>query len=350
MKKSFVILLVILIAILTAAGCSDNDDGVITQKNDNANVLAPIVVGSLTDAPLARKAGLTLRAALNQAVSGQPIVFDPSLDGGVIQLTIVGEEHTILKGEVMTMVEEDSGPVSHLVGYFNRDYGRSALYAQKNVVLDASTLPNGITLEWAGVEDARVLAVYGQLTMKNVTITGGRSVAVDISEGDEDAEQPYSLARGGAVAVWGTATLEKCTIYGNYCQGDFKESRDRGAFGGGIYADIVRLTDCIISGNSIFGAGAAGGGVYSITGAGSRSDTSTINRCSITGNHITAIFTYGGGVYSDGGSIGNSKTMEITNSTVAQNLVDAPAGMPAFLLAMGYWRGAGFMSPTEALL
>jgi len=79
----------------------------------------------------------------------------------------------------MGMRDEPSGPVSYLVGYFNRDYGKSALYARKNVVIDASDLPSGITLSWIGGagNPARVLAIYGNLTMTNVSITGGHNPA-----------------------------------------------------------------------------------------------------------------------------------------------------------------------------
>jgi hypothetical protein len=91
----------------------------------------------------------------------------------------------------------------------------------------------------------------------------------------------------------------------------------------------------------VVGGGAAGGGVYSVGGAGTSASTSTIRRCSITGNRISALFTYGGGVYSDGGGIGNQKTLELTNCTIARNVVEPAPGMPSFLLAMGYWRGGG---------
>ena len=196
-------------------------------------------------------------------------MFDQSLDGATIELSIIATNHTVLKGEVMGMRNEPSGPVSYLVGYFDRDYGRSALYARKDVVIDASNLPTGITLSWAGGpgHQARILAVYGNLVMNNVTVTGGQSIAEDISTGDPN-DQPWTLARGGALAVWGTARLVKCRIYNNYCEGDFDSSRDRGAFGGGLYANIVDLKNCIISGNTVVGGGAAGGGVYSVGGAG----------------------------------------------------------------------------------
>jgi len=159
-------------------------------------------------------------------------------------------------------------------------------------------------------------------------------VAEDISTGDPD-DQPWTLGRGGGVTVWGVAWLLDCKLYNNYCEGDFESSRDRGAFGGGLYANIVDMQNCVVSGNSVLGGGAAGGGVFSVGGAGSYETASTIERSSITGNHISGLFAYGGGVYSDGGGIGNRKTLELVNCTIAWNMVDPPPGMPPFLLAMG---------------
>lgn len=196
MKKQLAFLL-ILLAVLVIAGCSGGNG------DDGSSFAGPaIVVNSLDDLADPPDGTITLRSALASAADGQRIVFDPSLDGGTIELSIVGEAHTILKGEIMGMKIEPSGPVSYLVGYFDRDYGKSALYARKNVVIDAAALPSGITLSWGGGTEspARVLAVYGDLTMTNVSITGGRSVAEDISTGDPE-DQPWTLARGGGVAI-----------------------------------------------------------------------------------------------------------------------------------------------------
>ena len=104
---------------------------------------------------------MTLRSCLASAASGQAIHFAASLDGATIALTQVADAHTLLKGEVMGIRTEASGPVSYLVGYFDRDYGASALVARKDVVIDASALPSGITIAWAGGASpgARVLAV-----------------------------------------------------------------------------------------------------------------------------------------------------------------------------------------------
>ncbi|MEZ4352508.1 MAG: hypothetical protein R3F16_02430 [Myxococcota bacterium] len=302
---------------------------------------APIVVDSLLDAGAAPVGAITLREALAEAASGQPIVFDAALDGGTIGLTQVAQEHSVLKGEVMGIRNEPSGPVSYLVGWFERDYGRSALYARKQVVLDASALPSGITIAWLGgaMDPARVLAVYGDLTLRNVSITGGVNVAEDISATNPD--QPWTLARGGGLAVWGRAQLSDCEIHDNHVEGDFDPSRDRGAFGGGVYANILQMTDCVVAGNSVLGGGAAGGGVYSVGGATIGDAASTIERSTVSGNRIQGLFTYGGGVYSDGGGIGNRKRLVVRNSTIARNLVETAPGLPPFVLATGYWRGGG---------
>lgn len=299
-----------------------------------------LVVNSLTDTETPATGVVTLRSALASAKSGERITFDPSLDGGTIALSIVGAEHTVLKGEVMGMRDEPSGPVSYLKGYFERDYGRSALYARKNVNIDASALPNGITLAWTmGTQPAaRVLAVYGNLTLTNVAITGGRSVTDKLTLVNPD-DQPWTLGRGGALAVWGIAKLTDCRLYDNSAEGDFDSSRDRGAFGGAVYADIVDITRCVISGNSVAGGGAAGGGVYAVGGADNAVSVSRVDRSTVTGNRLRALMAYGAGVYSDGGGIGQSKTLRLTNSTIARNLVEPDPRLPAFLLRSGYWRG-----------
>lgn len=184
--------------------------------------------------------------------------------------------------------------------------------------------------------------------MNNVIVTGGNSVAEEIDSFDPDADpgdensQPWTLGRGGALAVWGVARLTNCTLYDNYCEGDFDPSRDRGAFGGGLYADIVHLSNSIVSGNSVVGADAAGGGVYSLGGADDGSGSlSTIEQSSIIGNRISGHFTYGGGVYSDGGGIGHLKTLSISNSTIAQNVVEPhnTENIPPYLQSKIFWRG-----------
>jgi hypothetical protein len=306
--------------------------------------LPAIVVNSLLDDASPPAGTVSLRSALAQAASGQSITFDQTLNGTTINLILVGEQHTVLVGEVMGF--DDANNISYLVGYFDRDYGRSALFADKDVVIDASNLPDGITVKWSGTENARVLAVSGDLTLTNVAITGGNSVfdvAEDVGQHPDD-DQTSTLARGAGLAVWGVANLTDCTIYDNHAVGDNADtSRDGGAYGGGVYADTVVMNNCIVSGNTVYGGGAAGGGVFSVGGRDTRIDVSSISRSAITENRITGLFAYGGGVYSDGGGIGRSTSIHVETSTIARNLVEPPT-LPMFLfglLDIGYWRGGG---------
>jgi len=275
-----------------------------------------VVVNSLDDVANPPSGTINLRAALATAASGETIKFASALNGATISLSIIGEDHSILKGEVYSGMTYQ--------GYFDRDYGKSALYARKNVVLDASSLPAGITIAWTGgdANPARVLAVYGNLTLRNVAITGGYSLAEPIPGNDS---QPYTLARGGGLAVWGTATLENCAIYGNKILGDYTASRDRGSYGGGIYSDGLVLTNCTVSGNWAKGYGAAGGGIYSVGGAdnqGGQGNNTSLSSCVISGNRATAQHGYGGGVFTLSGGPDNLATMTVTNCTIARNLVE----------------------------
>ncbi len=291
-----------------------------------------IVVDSLADEPLPARGGMTLRAALDQAQPNDTITFDRSLNGGTIRLTIIGEAHSTLLGEVYTANVFD--------GYHERDYGASALYARKDVKIDASNLPDGITLEWAGgdTSKARVLAVYGNLTMSNVTVRGGHSEAVAIAGGS----QPFTLARGGGLAVWGTARLDRCAIINNRCTGDPNASRDRGTYGGGIYANGLELTSCVVSGNMAEGYGAAGGGIYSVGGADSATgvgNNTNISGSAITGNRVAAQHAYGGGIFTLSGGPMNLATMTLTNCTIARNLVEDHPEFPQ--AGQYYYRGGG---------
>lgn len=322
MKRASTILWIIPLALaLAAGGCSSEGD----PQNPS------LVVNSLEDNATPPAGTITLRSAIEAAASGDTITFDSALDGDTILLTVVGEEHSVLKGEVYVN--------NVFSGYQERDYGPSALYAHKNLTIDASDLPNGLTIKWnGGATHARVLAVYGNLTMSNVTVESGYSEAVAISGGT----QPYTLARGAGLAVWGTARLRNCTIAGNTCFGESGSARDRGTYGGGIYADGLDLTDCVISGNRAIAYGAGGGGIYSVgggdNGTGHGNDASLV-RCTISGNRVTAQHAYGGGIFTLSGGPNNLATMFLTNCTIARNLIEDHPDFPN----AGQWynRGGG---------
>ncbi len=290
---------------------------------------AVIVVNSLSDIADPPAGEVTLRKAIADVPSGGRIEFAPSLDGTTILLSRIGEEHSILKAEAYE-------GFATFLGYLERDYGKSALYTRKNLTIDASDLPNGITIAWDGGTEnpARVLAVYGNLTMNHVTLTGGYSKYEALS-----GDQPYTLARGGGLATWGKAVLNNCIIHGNRIQGDPDPSRDRGAMGGGVYANLLIMNDCIVSGNRAKGLGAAGGGVYTVGGEGMPEKNSIIRRSSICGNRVTSQYSYGGGVFTEGGGRGNSDWLKLINSTIAGNLVEDNPDIPE--IGEYYYRGGG---------
>jgi hypothetical protein len=307
---------------LLGGGCSTNGG---PDKRE-------FVVNSLEDLAAPSGGTVTLRSAIDAAISGDTITFDDSLDGQTILLTFVGEDHSTLKGEVYSGMT--------FSGYQDRDYGKSALYARKNLVIDASSLPHGITVKWngGGASHARVLAVYGNLTMKNVTVSSGYSLAEEIVGGS----QPYTLARGGGLAVWGKAILTDCTIAGNTCFGESGSARDRGTYGGGIYADGLDLEGCVISGNTAIAYGAGGGGIYSVGGGdngGGRGNDTSLIRCTISGNRVTAQHAYGGGIFTLSGGPSNLATMSLTNCTVARNLAQDHPDFPE--AGQWYTRGGG---------
>jgi hypothetical protein len=286
-----------------------------------------VEVNSLEDLAEPPAGTVTLRSAVAGASGRTWITFAPPLDGGTIELVLVGEAHSILKGEVYA---------PGFVGYQERDYGRSALYARGDLAIDASALPNGIAIVWAGELPARVLAVYGDLTATNVTIASGHARAEPI----DDPAQPQTLGRGGGLAVWGTATLRDCTVSGNRAEGDLGPSRDRGAYGGGIYANGLSLEDCVVAGNVAVGYGAAGGGIYSVGGADNprgRGSDASLFATTVSGNRVTGQHAYGGGIFSLAGGPANLAWMHVENCTVARNLVEDHEGVAGG----GYYRGGG---------
>lgn len=192
-----------------------------------------------------------------------------------------------------------------------------------------------------------MLAVYGNLTMKNVTVTSGHAQA----EATGSQTQPYTLARGGGLAVWGIATLDRCTISGNTAESDDEASRDRGTYGGGIYANGLIMNGCTVSGNRAVGYGAAGGGIYSVGGSDSTGMDVALTGCTVSGNRVTAQHAYGGGIFTLGGGPDNLRAMRLTNCTIARNLAEDHPSLPEsgqyYYRGGGVYMGGGYLSAAS---
>jgi hypothetical protein len=317
-------------------GCKDSGGKAGAPSPGRSPAAFEVVVDSLDDGPPADDGRTTLREALESVDPGGTITFAPALSGGTIALSAIATDNTRLPGEVFEMVP---GVGWNYLGFQDRNYGASALLVEKDVTIDASSLPGGITLRWAGGagSPARVLAASGTLSLSNVTILDGFSRAVQVDE----PGQKYTLARGGALAVWGTLRLSGCTLAGNRVLGDGEASRDRGAFGGAVYVDLLDADNCVVAGNRAEGYGAAGGGIYSLSGYGNWGLESSIRNSSVTGNRVTAQHAYGGGIYTDGGTRGYLNTLAAVNCTVARNVVEDNPAIAESRMAQFYYRGGG---------
>ena len=95
------LLLVSLSLIATLVGCGSGSDTLPTPTP------SPFVVNHLGDVLDPPEGVVTLRSALEAAESNQTITFAETLDGGEIQLTHIGDAHSVLKGEVMGIREDD---------------------------------------------------------------------------------------------------------------------------------------------------------------------------------------------------------------------------------------------------
>ena len=175
-------------------------------------------------------------------------------------------------------------------------------------------------------DNTRVLnfsAITGNLTLTNLTITGGRTTG--------DFEEGGGIRSNSS----GTLTLNHSTVSGNSTTGS-------DAYGGGIRTDSgnVFLTHSTISGNSSTGIRAEGGGIRTNSGGVSLTNSTVSENSSsndgggirtnsgdvfltdstVSGNSITGSYAYGGGISTESGNV------SLTNSTVSGNSSDAVGG------------------------
>jgi CSLREA domain-containing protein len=170
-----------------------------------------------------------------------------------------------------------------------------------------------------GIGDRVIENFWGNLTLNNLTITGGRvpAGAIDVWGGD-----------GGGIRNLGSLTLINVTISDNRA-GD----GSTGGCGGGIYSiNTLSIHDSVISNNragdgmvgtTYNGVGGSGGGIFF------EGNSLSIIDSSITGNIAGAgtpgISTAMGG---DGGGIflANSLVNNITGTTVSGNIAGSSSG------------------------
>ena len=247
-----------------------------------------------------------LANAQTGANGGTLITFDASLDGGTLTLS--------------------SGQLEVLAG--------------SDVFIDASKLPNGLTID--ANQQSRVLLIDENATaaFHGLTFTGGRT-----SDGDNGSDGSNGGNGGGIFAnTNSTLTLSACTVSSNQTgdggDGGGGGRGGRGGFGGGIFADFnstLTLSTCTIDnnqagnggagGNSDGGAGAGGGIFVDFNGS------LTLTASTISGNQA-GVGGDGRNRGGDGGGIlaSSGSSLSLNASTINNNQAGDRGG-GIFLLA-----------------
>lgn len=202
------------------------------------------VVGVLTNSGTG-----SLRDSIAGATPGDTLTFNAPLDGATITL------------------------------------GGSQLTIEKDLTIDASALPNGLTVSGNGLSRVFGILSGNTVAFDNLEITGGNA---------------GGSSGGGISNEGGNVTLSNATLSGNTAAG-----------GGGIYngPGTLTLSNATLSGNS-----ATDGGALRNEGG-----TLTLVNATIAANTASG---FGGGIDNDAG------TLNIENTIVAANTGPAPGSGP----------------------
>jgi hypothetical protein len=239
-----------------------------------------VVTTTADEADSPAGANRSLREAVRDLLPGGTVRFAPELSGQTLTLT-AGEE----------------------------------IVLDKNLTIDASNLPGGITVD-GGVGSNRHFAIPAgsTVTLNRLTLTGGNGA------GSIENQQ------GGAIYNAGTLSLIACTVTQNSASsgggifslgvlditGSTLSGNSSHVLGGGlaiVSGNTTAVSRSTISGNS---AGTSGGGIFVFD------DSFTATQCTIAGN--SAVF--GGGIVFSGGS-----TAALSHCTIAGNSATVGSGI-----------------------
>ncbi|MBW4982243.1 Hint domain-containing protein [Mameliella sp. CS4] len=249
--------------------------------------MAVITVTSLGD--VTAEDGLTtLREAVDQAASGDTIVFDATLAGGRVELT----------------------------------QGRIGI--EKDLTIDGDVLGADrradITLDANGVDQIFAVRGVSSLTLNALVLTGG------------------SVGGGGAVYIAGDASLivDACTFTGNaapsgpggaiWNNGTLTITDSTFAYnnafdqGGAVFSQgVMTATNTTFTNNTVFSGFPGKGGA--ISASGNASTQLTLIDCTVTDNVAAGAGSTGGGIFQQFGS------MSLTNTIVSGNAADIGANV-----------------------
>jgi len=283
------------------------------ESLEERRLLATFLVTNSSDAPVFAVGDLpgSLRQAVfdaNANPGADTIQFDPTV--------FTGGEHSFVRLVSGELEITDSLTIDGSTGV--------AVTISGDASGDDVTIEGGITdVDASGTglldDNSRVLNFFsnspGDLTLSGLTITGGHTEPVG---GGGGGGVRFVTNRFGAN---GFLTLDNTSVSGNSTFGT-------GADGGGIYSlGGLSLTNSSVTGNVTFGADANGGGI-AVRAIFSSVDVTTLVNSTISGNKSRR--GNGGGIdslFADFSSVRNSvDTLRLINSTVTENEAGANGG------------------------
>lgn len=214
----------------------------------------------------------SLRQMIADAPADSLLTFDPSLNGEII------------------------------------DLGGSELLIERNLIIDASALPDGILIDGGGDGDfvqedgeSRCIRISDGDTESDIAVTLNN---LTLQNGSHDGDEGGANLNNDREDV----VLRNCRIRGGRAFGG-----DGGADGGGISSieGSLAMFDCSVSGNRTQGTNAFGGGIASVFG------TLTMEGCSVFDNHTEGSGANGGGIFRSTAPADPATT--ITRCTISGN-------------------------------
>jgi hypothetical protein len=250
----------------------------------------------------------TLRYAVNHAGAGDKIVLKGAALGGIT----LSQGELILNQNGLT-IQTSSGQATISGGGVSRVV---EIAAGANVTMNNLTITGGDALigdlnnPYEGRGGGIVVDVGGALTMTGCTVTNNNAPSIPNTPTPDDPS-PFAGGLGGGIADYGTLTMNNCAVTNN--QALYKYGGGIAVFSGAPFsADLsasLTIRNSTVSGNT---AAANGGGITGV------SSTVNVISCNVTGN--TATLNAGGGLNNHGGS------MTVSHSSVTGNTAGTYGG------------------------
>ena len=340
-----------------------------TQPNDQAGITAPQLsplgdyggptqtMPPLSVSSPAVSAAITLGGSPTTDQRGLPRIYGSFPDIGAAELrgfviTLADSGAGSLRDFISNSSSGDAATFDPSLSGMTITLGGSELLIDKDLTIDASALPDGITIDANNVSRVVNITDGNVVTLDSLTFTGGMTTGsgggILNGNGSLSADactfshNSASISGGGIYNNGGTLAVNNSTFADNTASNN----------GGGIYsyglssAASATLTNSTLNGNSAV----RGGAIYS-NGIGASGDSSlTLNHTPVSGNTGT---TDVGGVYINGSSSGTA-TLDLSNTIVAGNSSPSVLDIrnlsgtvsPTGANLVGNFAGSGLTAPT----